>query len=96
MARTNVFRRLGSPYPDGRQAELFSSDNARTVLRHFQWMRDYGIDGAWLQQFLVGLPGGLFPAELPFSLASARPCCPRRRADRPRLGHLVRYRPHAG
>jgi hypothetical protein len=48
----------GFTYPDGRTAELFSSDNARTVLRHFEWMRDYGIDGAWLQHFLVDLPGG--------------------------------------
>jgi hypothetical protein len=47
----------GFRYPNGRQAELFSSDNAATVLRHFQWMRDYGIDGAWLQRFVVGLPG---------------------------------------
>ena len=47
----------GFTYPDGSQAELFSSDNARTVLRHFEWMRDYGIDGAWLQHFLVDLPG---------------------------------------
>jgi hypothetical protein len=48
----------GFTYPDGRPAELFSSENARTVLRHFEWMRDYGIDGAWLQHFLVDLPGG--------------------------------------
>ena len=32
-----------------------------TVQRHFEWMRDYGIDGAWMQQFLVDLPGGLQP-----------------------------------
>ena len=48
----------GFTLPDGKQAELFSSDNARTVLRHFQWMRDYGIDGAWLQHFVVDLSGG--------------------------------------
>lgn len=48
----------GFTYPGGAQAELFSSDNARTVLRHFEWMRDYGIDGAWLQHFVVDLPGG--------------------------------------
>ena len=48
----------GFTYPDGKQATLFSSDNARTVLRHFEWMRDYGIDGAWLQHFVVDLPGG--------------------------------------
>jgi hypothetical protein len=43
---------------DGKQAYLFSSDNPATVLRHFQWMRDYGIDGVWLQHFLVDLKGG--------------------------------------
>lgn len=52
------FPALGFTYPDGRQAELFSSDNAKTVLRHFQWMKKYGIDGVWLQHFLVDLPGG--------------------------------------
>lgn len=44
--------------PGGRPAELFSSDDAATVLRHFGWMRDYGIDGVWLQHFVVDLPGG--------------------------------------
>ena len=55
----------GFTYPDGRQAELFSSDDAATVLRHFEWMRDYGIDGAWLQHFLVDLPGGPQPNRYP-------------------------------
>jgi len=41
----------------GRPAYLFSSDNAGTVRRHFEWMRTYGIDGVWLQQFLVELRG---------------------------------------
>ncbi|MBV9469897.1 MAG: hypothetical protein JO316_04285 [Abitibacteriaceae bacterium] len=58
----------GFTYPNGRQAYLFSSDNARTVLRHFQWMRDYGIDGAWLQHFLVDLPGGPQPERYPSRL----------------------------
>src|SRR5258708_3575516 len=30
---------------DGRPAEVFSSYKKPTVLRHFQWMQDYGIDG---------------------------------------------------
>jgi hypothetical protein len=61
MAEYSPMERYPAPgftHPGGRQAELFSSDNARTVLRHFEWMRDYGIDGAWLQHFLVDLPGG--------------------------------------
>jgi hypothetical protein len=58
----------GFTYPDNRPAELFSSDNAQTVLRHFEWMRDYGIDGAWLQHFLVDLPGGPLSNRYPSRL----------------------------
>jgi hypothetical protein len=42
----------------GQPMHLFSSDHAGTLRRHFEWMRDYGIDGVWLQQFLVDLVGG--------------------------------------
>lgn len=56
--KEECFPAPGFTHPDGRQAYLFSSDNAATVRRHFGWMREYGIDGAWLQRFLVGLPGG--------------------------------------
>ncbi len=55
----------GFTYPDGTPATLFSSCNSRTVLRHFEWMRDYGIDGIFLQRFCVGLKGGLFPWYYP-------------------------------
>ena len=58
----------GFTYPDGKPAELFSSVNSRTVLRHFEWMRDYGIDGAWLQHFLVDLPGGPISNRYPSRL----------------------------
>jgi hypothetical protein len=46
---------------DGRPAEVFSSYEKPTVLRHFQWMRDYGIDGVFVQRFAVRLskPTGL-------------------------------------
>ena len=52
------FTAPGFSGPDGRPAQLFSSDNAATVRRHFEWMRDYGIDGVWLQHFLVDFPEG--------------------------------------
>lgn len=48
----------GFAYPDGSQARLYTAENAKTVLRHFKWMAQYGIHGVWLQRFLVGFPGG--------------------------------------
>jgi hypothetical protein len=38
--------------PSGAPAFLFSDQNAKTVARHFAWMREYGIDGAVMQRFL--------------------------------------------
>ena len=45
----------GFTYPDGKPAHLFSSANPKTVDRHFRWMQHYGIDGVFLQRFLVDL-----------------------------------------
>ncbi|MEI7728219.1 MAG: glycoside hydrolase family 71/99-like protein [Verrucomicrobiota bacterium] len=61
MTEYGVAERFPAPgfaHADGSPAQLFSSDNQATVHRHFEWMRDYGIDGAWLQHFVVDLPGG--------------------------------------
>jgi hypothetical protein len=38
---------------DGRVAYVFSSHRRETVLRHFRWMREYGLDGAFVQRFAV-------------------------------------------
>jgi len=55
--------RYATPFrhADGRPAEVFSSFNRKTVLRHFQWMKEYGIDGAFVQRFVgeVSRPKGL-------------------------------------
>ena len=48
----------GFTHADGAQAFLYSAVQPATVRRHFAWMRDYGLDGIWLQHFLVDLPGG--------------------------------------
>ncbi|HTB85148.1 MAG TPA: glycoside hydrolase family 71/99-like protein [Candidatus Sulfotelmatobacter sp.] len=41
----------GFKFADGRPAEVFSSYKKATVLRHFQWMETYGIDGVFVQRF---------------------------------------------
>jgi hypothetical protein len=41
-------------HADGRTAQVFSSFKKPTVLRHFQWMREHGIDGAFVQRFVAG------------------------------------------
>jgi hypothetical protein len=38
-------------FADGRVARVFSSANAATVRRHFEWMREHRIDGVFLQRF---------------------------------------------
>jgi hypothetical protein len=40
-------------HADGKVAQVFSSNNRKTVLRHFEWMRDYGVDGVFVQRFAV-------------------------------------------
>jgi glycoprotein endo-alpha-1,2-mannosidase len=46
--------------PDGKPAHLFSSHDASTTDLHFKWMKEYGIDGVFMQRFLsdVKRPAG--------------------------------------
>lgn len=39
-------------YPNGQKATVFSSYDKSTVMLHFKWMKDYGIDGAFMQRFV--------------------------------------------
>jgi hypothetical protein len=45
----------GFQFSDNQPALVFSSYRRETVLRHFRWMREYGIDGAFVQRFANGL-----------------------------------------
>jgi len=39
-------------YPDGTTAKVFSSYDESSVNLHFKWMKDYGIDGVFMQRFV--------------------------------------------
>lgn len=42
----------GLTHPDGSAAEVYSAYDAKTVARHFGWMREAGLDGVALQRFV--------------------------------------------
>ncbi len=45
----------GFQMANGTTASVFSSFHRDSVLRHFRWMREYGIDGVFVQRFGNGL-----------------------------------------
>jgi hypothetical protein len=57
MSEATPAERYPTPFrhADGSPAFVFSSANALTVDRHFRWMRDYGVDGVFLQRFVTDL-----------------------------------------
>ena len=50
----------GMTLPSGATAKLYGAYKSKTVLRHFRWMHDYGIDGVFLQRFSSELGDGSF------------------------------------
>ena len=62
----------GFHFEDGSAARVFSSHNRKTVLRHFKWMKDYGIDGAFVQRFANGLRNETMRHHKDVVLSSAR------------------------
>lgn len=42
-------------FPDGKPARVFSSHDASTVDLHFKWMKDYQLDGVFMQRFVADL-----------------------------------------
>lgn len=47
-------------YANGQRARLFSSLQQSTTFKHFEWMQNYHVDGAFLQRFLGELKDGRF------------------------------------
>jgi hypothetical protein len=59
-------------HPDGSVAEVFSSVRPTTVAVHFRWMRDYGIDGVFVQRFAVDARSARRRASMDTVLDSCR------------------------
>ncbi|KAK0232671.1 hypothetical protein IW262DRAFT_14074 [Armillaria fumosa] len=57
---SELFPAPGLKFQSGEQAFLFSSRHPKTVQRHFHWMAEHGVDGAFLQRFAgeVDIEGG--------------------------------------
>lgn len=39
-------------HPNGEKAQVYSAYDKSSVMLHFKWMKDYGIDGAFMQRFV--------------------------------------------
>jgi len=63
-------------YADGTTAKVFSSYDKSTVDLHFKWMKDYGIDGVFMQRFIAEIrnPSGMqhFNTVLKNAMAAAK------------------------
>ena len=57
---------------NGKPAQVFSSFKKPTVMRHFQWMEQYGIDGAFVQRFVAGAKSPSFHLHNNTVLANCR------------------------
>ena len=72
--------------PSGAPAFLFSDQNPKTVARHFAWMKQYGIDGAAMQRFLVNIAHADLKRDFDTVLGNARAG-----AEANRRGFFVMY-----
>ncbi len=62
--------------PNGEHPEVYSNYDKSTVMLHFKWMKEYGIDGAFMQRFVgevIDNPGGKnhFDAVLSYAMEAS-------------------------
>lgn len=50
-----LYQTDGFTYADGRPVKVYSAYTKKTVMRHMKWLRDYGLDGVFLQRFMISL-----------------------------------------
>ena len=53
---------------NGSLSKLFTSANKTVIDKHFQWMKDYGIDGVAVQRFIGGIGGTIINSPSAASL----------------------------
>lgn len=49
----NTYEATGFTLPDGNTPRLYSSYDESTVNLHFRWMKEYGLDGVFMQRFVA-------------------------------------------
>jgi hypothetical protein len=58
-AETDLVQTALANLGNGSLSKLFTSSNKTVIDKHFQWMKEYGIDGVAVQRFIGGVGGAI-------------------------------------
>jgi hypothetical protein len=72
-AETDLFQTALANLGNGSPSKLFTSANKTIIDKHFQWMKEYGIDGAAVQRFIGNIGGAIInsPNAAPLKIKQA-------------------------